>query len=136
LLDLSTLDTTKAAEDGATLEVRHPATGEILTQDNGEPITITLAGTDSDRFRKAQRANNTRRLRNPRQLDGDDIERDGLNSLVLCTLAWSGIALDGQELDCTPANVRQVYQRLPWLREQADRFVSDRANFLKGSSLN
>lgn len=53
--------------------------------------------------------------------------------LAQVTVAWQGVALDGEVLDCSPANAERLYLRLPWLLDQADRFVADRANFLPPS---
>lgn len=138
MLDLGSLDTRAASEEGAVMAVVHPVTGQPLTQEDGAAVTITLAGMDGDRFRKAQRAATDRRLKSPRRANvtAEDIERDGIETLAACTLAWTGLVLDGETLDCTVPNARKAYQRLPWLREQVDAFIGDRANFLKVSPSN
>jgi hypothetical protein len=135
-MDLSQFDTTQTAEEGAVMTVTHPATGVPLEQDDGTPVTITLAGTDSERFRRAERQALNRRLQGPRRnqnVTAEELEANGINGLVACTLAWSGIVLDGESLACTPDNARLVYKRLPWLREQANEFTGQRANFLRAS---
>jgi len=55
IMDLSTLDVAAAAEEGAELHLRHPTTNELLFDgDDKVPVTITLAGADSERFRSAR----------------------------------------------------------------------------------
>lgn len=139
MFDLSTLDTTKAAEEGATLEVRHPTTGIVLMNGEAKPVTLTLAGSDSDRAMKAERAALNRRFKanaNRRgtssSMTAEELDSDTLDKLAACTLGWSGFVVEGSEVECTPANARQLYRQWPWLREQAQAFVDDRANFLKG----
>ncbi|MBF0394893.1 MAG: hypothetical protein HQL38_19630 [Alphaproteobacteria bacterium] len=132
MLDLASLDTAAVANSGAVMTLLHPATRQPLAGDDGNPITITLAGQDSEAWRKAQRAVSNRRLaaRGKSKLTAEDLEAESLAMLAQCTLGWTGVALDGKPLDCTQANARQLYERLPWVREQADDFVADRANYM------
>lgn len=137
MLDLLTLDTRRAADEGAVMEVRHPVTNEVLKQDNGEPVTITLAGRDSDRVKRLQRATLDRRLAGGRRRNlsftADEIDKNRLEELVALTLGWSGIVLRGSLIEPTAENARDLYQTVDWVREQAEEFVDDRANFLKAS---
>lgn len=133
-MDLSTLDVAAAAEEGAELHLRHPTTNELLFDgDDKVPVTITLAGADSERFRSAQRAQINRRLRKRGREDAtiEAAEADAIELLAASTLGWSGIALDGEDLACTPANAKKLYRRMSWVREQVDVFMADRGNFLK-----
>jgi hypothetical protein len=132
-MDLATLDITKAANEGAVMEVLHPVEGTVLKDDAGKPITITLIGQDSEKVKKRQRVEMNKRLKGGRRqtMTAEELEEQGLQLLAFCTLSWSGIKLDGQDLDCNAANAVIVYQRLPWMKEQVDAFVGDRANFLK-----
>lgn len=133
-MDLGQLDTCAAAEDGVDLQLKHPGTLAPLTQDDTAetPITIRLAGQDSARFRKAERANRDKRLRGGfrRTPTAAELDAEGLELLTNCTLGWSGIVLDGAPLEFTTANVRMLYKRLAWVREQVDAFVGERAYFL------
>jgi hypothetical protein len=127
------------AESGVDMPVRHPATNALVLQDNGKtPVVIHLAGMDSVRFRKTQRANADRRFKGMqnRAPTAEELDTEGLDILVNCTLGWSGIILDGTPLECTPANVRMLYTRLPWVRKQVDTFMGNRANFLPNSAKN
>jgi hypothetical protein len=138
VLDLASLDTTKAAEEGALLEVRHPTTGVVLANGDGRAVTLTLAGMDSARARKAERQATNRRLKQSGRgrslgVTGDDLDNDALDLLAACTMAWSGFELDGQQIECSAENARRLYRQFPWLREQAQQFMDDRGNFLRAS---
>lgn len=133
-MDLSTLAVTS---DGQKLELRHPVEGTLLKTDKGEPITITLVGTDSDVFRKAQRAILDRRLnqKGKTKLSSAEIEQEGITTLASCTVGWSGIKIDGKELPFSKDNVKALYGRadLPWIKDQVDEFIADRSNFMMAS---
>lgn len=122
VIDLATLDTQASSEAGAELELVHPATGDPLG------IFITLAGSDSGQWRKAVADVATRRGR--KKVSAEDARRDGIEIIARCTLTWRNVRVDGEDLPCTLENARKVYSRFNWMREQADAFCVDRANFL------
>jgi hypothetical protein len=127
--DLTSLDTSEAAETGAVLEVLHP------TENTPLGIKITLAGADSDIYRKTVNKNVNKRVQRmkPGQslpFTAEEQEESGLNLLAVCTLAWEGIVVEGDALPCNKENAKMVYQRFPWIKEQVDQFIGDRANFL------
>lgn len=121
-IDLATLDTQASSEAGAELELAHPATGEELG------IFITLAGADSSQWRRAVADVANRRGR--KKVTAEDARRDGIEIIARCTLSWRNVRVDGEDLPCTLENAKKLYTRFNWMREQADAFCSDRANFL------
>ena len=123
--DLAKLDTAKVAEEGAELRVAHPTTGEDLG------ITITLIGTDSKTFRDISKSRATASLKKKtREIDLDQNESDAVDLLAKCTKGWSGITENGKEIAFSYDNAVQLYTKYLWLREQIDRFMADRSNFL------
>ena len=130
--DLSKLDTSEAAEKGAVLDIMHPSSNTSLG------ITITLAGADSDVYRKVinKAANKRVQRMKPGQsfipFSAEEQEENALELLASCTLAWSGVTVDGQELVCSKENAKALYRRFNWIKEQVDGFIGDRSNFLAG----
>ena len=123
--DLAKLDTAKVAEEGAELRVAHPTTGEDLG------ITITLIGTDSKTFRDISKSRATASLKKKtREIDLDQNESDAVELLAKCTKGWTGITENGKEVAFSYDNAVQLYTKYLWLREQIDRFMADRSNFL------
>ena len=123
--DLAKLDTAKVAEEGAELRVAHPTTGEDLG------ITITLIGTDSKTFRDISKSRATASLKKKtREIDLDQNESDAVDLLAKCTKGWAGITENGKEVAFSYDNAVQLYTKYLWLREQIDRFMADRSNFL------
>lgn len=128
-MDLNKLDLTKASNEGAWVDLKHPATAEKL------PMKIKVIGKDSDKFiemsEKYSRSN-LDDLKSNKTFEQrlEKSKEYGDQLLINCTLAWEGIELDGKKLDCTPENVKLVYKRFNWIREQVDTAIADRANFL------
>lgn len=135
MLDLANLDTVKVSDEGADMELRHPATRAVICNEAGDPITIRLVGTDSTIYRKAQAAITNRKLaQNKRnvKITAEELEADGLELLAKCTVNWHhDLAVDGAPLEFSVDNARKLYRRFPWIREQAEEFVNERANFLR-----
>ena len=120
--------------ESATLKLVHPETGALLGAE------ITLAGANHPR-RKACEFNRNRTLRAKIAKKGrleltdpqDDADYD-IDHLVACTLGWTGIARDGKQIDCNPAETRIIYEATAWIRDQANAFLGDSANFLQSTA--
>ena len=135
-MDLDQLSTA-SADTGVKMSLRHPSTDDALLQDDGKtPITITLLGSDSKVHKAATAEVINRRLARQASRGGrvpttsEGLDADGLTVIVACTVAWDGVRVAGQPQECTPATVRELYGRFPWMREQAEAFIGDRRNFL------
>ena len=125
-MDLTQFDVVSPANEGVWMNLEHPVTGEPLD------VKIKLAGVDSDYYKKELRKQQNKKFKKGfRKLSAEELEADTIELLVACTLDWEGVELEGQALECNPENVRKIYKRFPWIREQVDNFINDRANFLK-----
>ncbi|CDH43851.1 hypothetical protein [Candidatus Contendibacter odensensis] len=136
MFNLPDFDTVSASDAGATLTLVREDNGAIARDKDGNPITLTVLGSDSAQYRKAQQKNLNRRLaKRTVKVTAEELEAEALDILASATVAWSGF-FDGigDPIPCTPGNALDLYKSYPSIREQADRFVSDRANFL-GSRL-
>lgn len=120
------------ADEGAILELRHPDTEEIISG-----MTITLLGQDSAVYRKIQLAKQqavlNRMAKGKKQVEFDaaKIAEDTIDDLVALTVDWAGFEMDGEPLKCDAATKRMVYSDWQWIREQAQEFVANRANFFR-----
>ena len=135
-MDLSKLDTVKKCEDGAVLVVLHPTELTPVVDENGKPMTITLAGSDSPKFRKGKymQANKSIDKRGQFKVTAEQLAEGNIDILAHCTLDWCGVELDGEVLECTVENAKTVYRRFPWLEKQVNEFIDDLSNYLGKSS--
>jgi len=130
-MDLNDINLEEKSNNGASLELEHPVTGEPLLHD-GEPMTILLAGTDSAAYRNKQREIQNRRLMRAskgRKPDFSGLDSEALELLAACTLGWSGLILGGEALEFSESEARKLYEAHGWIKEQVDVFVGERANF-------
>jgi hypothetical protein len=136
-LDLSRLDVRKGADAGFELQLTHPVSGAPL------PIFVTILGADSDEYqgalREQQRKYTERMARGKRApVTQDEMEEQSLVLLARITRSWrtvGEVALDSKPFPAfSSAEARRLYERFPWIREQIDRAMGDRANFLPGSA--
>lgn len=120
---------------GQVMEVRHPATGEVMRFDDGRPFTITLVGKDSDRFLELQRNIQDKRVaamtRTRQPVAAVISDRDEIELLVNATVTWDMLYGDNGSSKPSPANFRTAYTKCRWLKRQVDEFVGNTANFFK-----
>lgn len=128
-MDLANLDVKKAANEGSVLELLHPVTSEVVRDEKDKPFSLTLIGSDSDAFKRSMRRNVEKRMNNKsKKVDLDSSEMDGINILASCTTDCY-LILNGKKVDAK--DIAEVYKDFPWVREQAEAFINDRANFIK-----
>lgn len=128
-MEFNDLLTKAAHEDGAEVSILNPSTGE----DTG--FKIRVLGVDSTAFQKAQRKirmQAIKALTDKKEITIEDEIASEIDHLVSITIGWSGIEHEGKSKPFSVDACRQLYTDSPGLRQQVDRFVSDRRNFIKG----
>lgn len=140
-MDLTSLNVTTKAEQGAFLHLRHPVSGSLLWEGDGredsDRVGLSLLGADSKVFRRAQQKKATDRLnaaqknRNKQvQIDAEELDSDAIGLLALVTTGVQHLQVDERPVSCTPEDIATLFDQHPWIREQADEFIGDRGNFL------
>lgn len=135
-VDLSSIDTVKGANEGFDVRIYHPGTNEDLD------ITINVLGKDSDEFVETGRKQSKKRMakmskggfRNTSTVPIEEIEQDGIELLAACTKSWAGVVIEGKQVAFSHGAAVDLYTRFPWIKEQVDTAIGDRANFIVGSS--
>lgn len=118
------------ASEGAVLEIMAP-NGEPVVHPESGPLTITLLSRDHPDVRALWRKKLNEAIQKAQDGKGglDEDDSGDLDVLAAATIDWTV-----HDTKCTPANVRSLYARHIWIREQVERFYSSRANFLPASS--
>lgn len=110
--------------------------GEPLYVDEArtEPVTVTVVGTYSSRYRRALDGKLDRQARN-RRADPESVKQDSLEVIADCVIAWAGIVNGGVPLDCKRVNVLKLLD-VVWIKEQITAAMEDHAGFFRASSGN
>ena len=133
LTDLSILDTVRNANEGEKVTLSHPGTGELFYNGDGSEMTVTILGPDSDKWKTTRHAIYNRRMALKKaRVSGEEVDNTLLNSLVAVTVSWN-ITLGGEQPQCTPDKVREVYEKYPWVMKQVQAYFDDETNFSKVS---
>ena len=138
-MDLSTLNTSAAANGGIDLQLKHPVSGDLL------PAWITICGSDSNIYEEKQLEIQRRRLElmaSGRSTDGDAPARaaqDATELLAALTRGWRGLDRgEGKPLPYSDKAALDLYANrgYRWIREQVDQAIHTRALFLPGGTSN
>lgn len=126
--------------DGIVVELRDVNNDPMYWKDDAgveHPVTITVAGSYSHRYRRATEAQQTRvmKKRNP-QITGELLGKQRLEIVAACVLAWSGFVHKGKPWACEKENVMHVLTAAPYIREQVESAMEDHAAFFKPASGN
>jgi hypothetical protein len=129
-MDLNNLDVVKLANEGAVLELLHPGTGEVLTDEKGkEPKAwfLRMLGSDSDIYRNTikRRFERNQNKKNSK-IDLDEVQVRTAELLAKCTVDCY-IIENGKPIECSQSEMTRVYLKYPWLREQAEEAMADRS---------
>ena len=131
-MDLMNIGTTKETTD---VTLYNPVNSEILTNEDRSEMTITVYGPYSKKYKTISHAQQNRRLMKAQRTGGklnltaEEIEASALDLLVKCVDGWN-ITLSGEMPECKESKVREVFEALPWVREQVDAALGDAQAFL------
>ena len=133
------IDTVTLADEGDWMNLEHPTTGEELLR-NGKPIRLNMLGGDGERAQKLQQKaaekieHQRQRNRGKRDLNFETlVYKDMMARIVVGT---DNLADDDGEVEYSPEAMKRIFDRAPWLFEQAFAFFNNRSNFLKPSAPN
>jgi hypothetical protein len=117
-MDINTLYTVDAHEEGAEIRIVSPLDGKETD------FYIIIQGVDSKAYRKAVRAYHRTLIA---EEEGGEIEL-----LVAITKGWRGLSDGKNDMPFTAEAAKKVYTNAPNVTAQIDTFVADRKNFIKG----
>lgn len=129
--DLSSLDVVSAANTGVEVDLLHPVTNEPIG------MKIKVIGRDSDEFRRLSNAQSRRRV-NKMSKGGfratnanlEDVEAEGIELLAACTKGWTNVVVSGKVIPFSKEAAVDLYTKYPWIKEQVDTAIGDRALFI------
>jgi|TARA_R110000803_G_scaffold162843_1_gene226532 predicted DNA-binding antitoxin AbrB/MazE fold protein len=121
--------------DDVIVTIKHPTTGDVLKNDDGTDMTITVLAPHSKEYKKAQHEQISKRLKKAQKsksqdVDYSDIEEATLEVLAKVTKAWD-ITFGGEKPELTVAIAKSIYDEVFWIKNQIEEEVSDSLDFMK-----
>lgn len=114
-----------------TIDIKHPATGVPVG------LSITLLPDSHKQVREvARRAIDERLSGKAGKPTAEKLEQGRTDMLVASVGGWEwkgALTFRGKKPDLTAANVRAVFTELPWVAEQVDLELGDRAAFFRST---
>ena len=130
-MDLAKFDTRTNSNAGIDFELNDLRTGK------GSGAFIRILGSDSDTFQRLKTERSraiAKRLEESgaEQLTSEEIDDMTAVMLASCTVGWSNIDQPGgkEPLAFSTAAAKKLYLDYPAIRDQINRAVGDRSNFL------
>jgi len=118
-MELKSLFTVEAHEKGNEIRIKSPVDGKPTH------FYITVAGPDSKTYRAAVRDYH-------REIMKDNAEVGAIEMLVSVTKDWRGLKDGKNNVAFSVDEARNIYTGSPFVANQVDGFIADRANFTPG----
>lgn len=127
-------------KDTTTVTLYHPATGKDLLNADGTPMTVTLHGPYSERYKSVIREQQQRRMADMTRatarggsMTPEEVDEFAQELTVRCIEDWA-ITLEGDEkLPFSTEAVESVFTEFPWVRDQVNAAMGNVADFLEPS---
>lgn len=100
---------------------------------NGKPVTITVAGTYSRRYRRIEDQIRRRPMK-ARKITGEKFYDEMIEKVVGCTIAWEGFAMGAQPVLLNDHNAEKLYKNFPWVLDQVVEAMAESERFFAKDS--
>jgi len=122
-------------KDTVEVLLRHPKTGEILTNDDGSEMSITLHAPHTKAYRaagfnKAQSYVKANKVKDGQVLDlsYEEMEDANIDLYASVTVSWD-ITYEGEKPKFTKKKAKEVYDKIFWIKGQIEEALSNEVAF-------
>ena len=122
-------------DDTIVVELKHHVTEDVLTKDDGKPMTITVYAPHSSVYKSTMHEQTNKRIQKAAKgkkvpFTAEELENTTLELLAKTTKDWS-IQLNGKSPKFSVGEAIDLYGKLPWLKQQVLEAQEDFSAFLK-----
>jgi Mg-chelatase subunit ChlI len=134
-MDISTSKAVASREDeGVEVHIADESGEKQYYGEKGDqPVTITVVGTYSARYRRAVEASRDKSIKRRSAIDARTLDDQALETIAGCILDWRGFTNGTDVYPYTRANAVALLEACPWIREQVENAMSDHAAFFRAS---
>lgn len=128
-MELDRFDTKTRANEGIDFELSD------LRTTKGSGVFFRILGSDGDTFQRLATERTRAVAKRLEESGADQLSREELDELTAdmlasLTIGWRNLDVKGESLPFTLENARMIYKKYPAIRDQINRAVADRGNFL------
>lgn len=128
------LDLTPKSEE-LVITLKHPATGDVLKNDDGSDMTITVFAPHSKEYKKVLHEMTNKRLKKmqskgDKDITAEEIEEVALDSLAKTTKEWN-ITFNKEQPKLTLTKAREIYEKVFWIKAQIEEASEEFLGFMK-----
>lgn len=108
---------------------------EPALDDQGNPVTITICGMNSQAYKKAENWQR-KQLRALGMMQQTPEQADLMQSefVARCCKGWSGFTDRGESQSFSTENAKNMFQRLPFVQRQVEAAMGNHSRFLPKTS--
>lgn len=118
--------------DEITVVIKHPSTYDVLLNDDGSEMTITVFAPYSKEYKAAVHEQTNIRLkqmqakgnRNSNVITAEELEKATIKMLAKTTKDWN-ITFDGKKPKFTVDAAKKLYEDVYWIKDQIEEAVAD-----------
>lgn len=121
--------------DEIVVTIKHPATGEVLKNEDKSDMTITICAPHSKEYKKVLHEMTNKRLKKMQQkgkneITAEEIEEATLETLSKTTKEWN-ITYGGEVPKLTVAKAKEIYDSVFWIKAQIEEAIESSLDFMK-----
>ena len=121
--------------DTIIVTIKHPTTGEILTNDDGSEMTISRYAPHSKEYKAVVNKETDKKLKASQgkkkfNLTAEDIETVTLTLLAETTFDWN-ITYGGEQPKFSVGAAKELYAEVFWIKDQVEEAESEYLDFTK-----
>lgn len=134
---MSDLNDLVPTSDTIDVVIKHPVTGEILTNDDdGSEMTITIYAPHTKPYKAAIYKQASSRIKKAGgkvediEFDMEELEQAGLELFSSVTKEWN-ITFGGERPELTAEKAKDIYEKVFWIRPQVEEAIESYTAFTK-----
>lgn len=121
------IDDFEVSKDPVPLTIKHPNTGKDTD------IVLQILSPDSPLFKRLTIEEARKNVKPDGKVDIERIAQRGVEMASSVITGWEGIKVKGKAFKYSKSNAVTLLTDFPWIGDQVERFIKDRANFFVGS---
>lgn len=121
--------------DEIVVTIKHPATGEVLKNEDKSDMTITIYAPHSKEYKKVIHEMTNKRLKKMQakgknEITAEELEEATLETLSKTTKEWN-ITYGGEVPKLSVAKAKEIYDSVFWIKAQIEEAFESSLDFMK-----